>query len=428
MNTLYNEIKKHMYFNKELDSKIYELSMIILNLKKNPLIQPILINGSVGTGKTELIKIISSYHKASSMFITVEKGCSQEYYVDRIKEKILKEELHNPINIICLDNIHLISNFLNYMIKLMKYIKDNFNRDIVLIGTCNKDISINYSAYFYLLIINEYTIIEKINIVEKLKDKIADKIGCTFNLTPEANIDLNLFHRMSLGVASLERDITQIAEKKALYNNDKSKLIIDKCDIQQYFSNQEKNLYSVNDDLKVGITNSLTYNMEFNFQLKVEAKIVERSAFKSYIFGNLDKEAVDSINIASYCAINLLQQKGIELEKRKTVAISLYGVKLLKKGSSCGLAAFIACMSSILNIPICQNIGFSGEITLHGDIIGVGNIEQKIIQGYNRGIIEFYLPVQNTTEASMIPDIISKNIKINLVQNIDQIYQMFFSD
>lgn len=428
MNTLYNEIKKCMYFNKELDSKIYELSMIILNLKKKPLVQPILINGAAGTGKTYLIKIISSYHKTGSMFITVEKGYSQEYYLDRIKERILKEDINNPINIICLDNVHLISNFLNYMIKLMKYIKDNFNRDIVLIGTCNKDISINYNAYFYLLNINEYTIIEKINIVEKLKDKIADKIGYTFDLTPEANIELNLFHRMSLGVASLEMNITQIAEKKALYNNDESKLVIDKCDIQQYFLNQEKKLYSVNDDLKVGIANSLTYNMEFNFQLKVEAKIVEKSVFKSYIFGDMDKEAADSINIASYCAINLLQQKGIKLEKRKTVAINLYGVKLLKKGSSCGLAAFIACMSSILNIPIRQDIGFSGEITLHGDIIAVGNIEQKVIQGYNRGIIEFYLPLQNTSEVSMIPDIISKNIKIHLVQNIEQIYQMFFSD
>lgn len=426
MDALYQEISKNMYFSNEMDENIYQLSMIIQDRNKNSLVCPILINGLIGTGKTELLKIINRYYNSSSIFITIEKGNAGQYYLERIKNIITKENSNNVIDIVLLDNIHLINNYKNYIIKLNKYIKDNINRDILLICTSDKAVSSNYSAYFYLVNIKEYSIIEKINIVEKLKYKIMNKIGHTFDITPQANIELNLFHRMSLGISNLERDLTLIVQKKVINNENNYKLTVEKCDVEKYFLNEEKSLYSVSSDFKIGITNSLTYNTDVNFQLKVEAKVVEKSFFKTYIFGNLDKEAVDSIRIASYCAIDLLHQKAVQISEQKTLAVNLYGIETLKQGSSCGLAIFVACVSSILSIPVSQNIGFTGEITLYGNIVGVGNIEDKIIQGYNRGIIEFYLPLQNKTEVNMLPSSIKEKIKICLVDRIEQVYNIFF--
>jgi ATP-dependent Lon protease len=422
--TLCEKIKEYMYINDQLDSQLFSLSNLVANRDNE--VKPILICGSKGTGKTEIINLINEYYKENSVFITIEKIYSREHYLEVIRRSLTSQYRSNKIDIICIDDIHIIGEFYSYLINLNKNVREINKGNIIIIATCNKKISVNYIAYFNILNIREYPIEDKILIVDKISKRIAKNTGIEFEVTSGANTELNLFHRMSLGVSKLESDINNILKNKITGLENNHSIRIEKNDVTRYFNYKDNFLYSINNDFKIGISNALTRNLDFNLQLKIEAKLVYKDMIDSYIFGEFDNEALDAIKISSYSAISFLSTKGIKIPENMNLIVNCYGVDSLKKGPSCGLAVLASCMSAITNIPIYQDIGFSGYVNLHGEVIRVGNICEKVIQAYNRGIKRFYIPSQNRSDIEEIPSIVRDNIIIELVENIEKLYNMLF--
>ena len=102
------------------------------------------------------------------------------------------------------------------------------------------------------------------------------------------------------------------------------------------------------------------------------------------------------------------------------------GIK--KDGSSGGIAITTAILSILKNKIIPNNIAMTGEITLNGDILGVGSIKEKIIGAYNNGIKIIYIPYNNKVDLDNIPNNIKDKIDIRLVNNYDEIYKDLFKN
>jgi ATP-dependent Lon protease len=73
-------------------------------------------------------------------------------------------------------------------------------------------------------------------------------------------------------------------------------------------------------------------------------------------------------------------------------------------GPSAGLAFFLALYSAITRQPLPQDIAVTGEVSLSGNVRGVGGIVEKLYAARAASMRAFVLPVENAREIEAAPD------------------------
>lgn len=64
-------------------------------------------------------------------------------------------------------------------------------------------------------------------------------------------------------------------------------------------------------------------------------------------------------------------------------------------GPSAGISILIALYSSILKIPVRNDIAFTGEISIFGNILPVGGVTEKVSAAKDAGAVKAYIPFDN---------------------------------
>jgi ATP-dependent Lon protease len=103
-----------------------------------------------------------------------------------------------------------------------------------------------------------------------------------------------------------------------------------------------------------------------------------------------------------------------------------------KDGPSAGCAFTSAFISRILNRPINNLIGMTGEIELTGRITKIGGLNFKLIGAKKAGIKIVYIPKENKEDLDEIIEknnkLIDENFKVYTVEYISEFINEIFSD
>lgn len=70
-----------------------------------------------------------------------------------------------------------------------------------------------------------------------------------------------------------------------------------------------------------------------------------------------------------------------------------------KEGPSAGISITCALISVLTSKPIARDMAMTGEITIKGDVLPIGGIEEKILAACEAGIKDMILPLDNQGEA-----------------------------
>ena len=92
-----------------------------------------------------------------------------------------------------------------------------------------------------------------------------------------------------------------------------------------------------------------------------------------------------------------------------------------KDGPSAGCAITIALISALKKSVIPRDISMTGEVTIHGNVLPIGGLKEKIIGAKEFGIKKIFIPKDNKREFSLISDDIKNGIKFIFVSKIDEI-------
>ena len=77
--------------------------------------------------------------------------------------------------------------------------------------------------------------------------------------------------------------------------------------------------------------------------------------------------------------------------------------------------------SLLLGIPVKSKLAMTGEITLRGLVLPVGGIKEKTLAATRVGIRTVLLPEQNRRDLEEIDPRVRKKLKIEFVENVDQV-------
>ncbi|MCB1181132.1 MAG: endopeptidase La [Chlamydiia bacterium] len=99
-----------------------------------------------------------------------------------------------------------------------------------------------------------------------------------------------------------------------------------------------------------------------------------------------------------------------------------------KDGPSAGITMVTALLSLLLDTPVLEDLGLTGEITLTGRILGVGGIREKLIAAKRSGLKTLIFPKDNLRDYEELPDFLKDKIKVHFVEQYDEVFHLAFPD
>jgi ATP-dependent Lon protease len=91
-----------------------------------------------------------------------------------------------------------------------------------------------------------------------------------------------------------------------------------------------------------------------------------------------------------------------------------------KEGPSAGLAFAVGILSSLTHRKVRHDVAITGEITLHGSVLSVGALAQKVAAAKKAGCRAIVLPTDNEREFNDLPSKIYDGMRIIFVDKADE--------
>ncbi len=99
-----------------------------------------------------------------------------------------------------------------------------------------------------------------------------------------------------------------------------------------------------------------------------------------------------------------------------------------KDGPSAGVTMTTALLSLLIDAPVLDNLGMTGELTLTGCVLPVGGIKEKFVAARRSGLKVLILPKDNVRDYDELPEHIKKGIEVHFVEHYDEVFPIAFPE
>lgn len=229
------------------------------------------------------------------------------------------------------------------------------------------------------------------------------------------------------GLRNLEREVGSICRKiarKVADGSDKAFRILPST-VHNYLGvprfleeEREKNLTP-------GVALGLAWTAAGGEILHVEVTTMPGKG-KLHLTGQLGEVMKESGQAALSYARSRAKKIGLDPDFAETRDIHIHvpAGATPKDGPSAGVTLIMALLSALTNQPLRNDVAMTGEITLRGRVLPVGGIKEKILAAATAGVKTVILPAQNYKDFKEIPAELRRNLKLNTVEHVDEIWQL----
>lgn len=454
------ELDKTHHGLKDVKNRILEYIAVkeLTNDIKSPII---CLVGPPGVGKTSLAYSISQALHRNFVKISV-GGVNDEAEIighrrtyigskpGRIIEGLIKAKSSNPVFLI--DEIDKMTKDIkgdpsSCLLEVLdpeqnstfydNYIEEAFDLSkVMFILTANSLLDIPYALRDRLEIINltSYTTFEKLDIVKNyMFSKLLKEHGLTKNnlIIDDETINFIIKHyTKEAGVRELERVLSSLMRKIAkeiITGSKRKKFVLNEEDVIRLLGNIK--YVDIGTTINnPGVVNGLAYTDLGGSILPIEVSHYKGKGNVN-MTGSLGNVMKESAQISIGYIKNNYKEFGVDIKKLNDddIHINALHAGIPKDGPSAGITLVTAILSSFLNKKIDNKIGMTGEITLNGNILGIGGLREKSIAAYNSGIKKIFIPKENESDISEIPKELLDSLEIVFVSNYSEIFNNLFN-
>jgi len=97
-----------------------------------------------------------------------------------------------------------------------------------------------------------------------------------------------------------------------------------------------------------------------------------------------------------------------------------------KDGPSAGITMVTSLLSLLLNKPIKENLGMTGELTLTGRVLPIGGVKEKLVAAKRSGLKTIILPKGNLRDLDELPAAVKENLDLVFVEHYDEVFPVAF--
>ena len=237
-------------------------------------------------------------------------------------------------------------------------------------------------------------------------------------------------YTMEAGVRGLDRVLSKIARKVAVrvMENEmatEAKIVISKNDAAEMLGAPKLHNTKIPHADTVGTSLGLAWTEAGGAVMIIESAVMNGSGHVSYTgnLGDIMQESAQTAlaylrsNAQSYCLTDYEWQK-------HDIHIHVPEGAVPKDGPSAGITLALSLCSTLTGRMIDVSYAMTGEMTLHGDVLPIGGIREKILAAKRLGIKKLIVPADNKADVQELNDWITKDIDISYVSRIEEVFAL----
>jgi ATP-dependent Lon protease len=247
------------------------------------------------------------------------------------------------------------------------------------------------------------------------------------DVTESAVRDIVRYYTREAGVRSLERELSKICRKVVkgiLLKKYVGQVIVTAENLSEFVGVQKFSYGRAEQVSQVGQVVGLAWTEVGGDLLTIEAATMPGKGVTTRT-GSLGDVMKESVEAARTVVRSRSQRLGIkdELFDKRDVHIHVPDGATPKDGPSAGIAMTTAIVSALTGIPVKASVAMTGEITLRGEVTGIGGLKEKLLAALRGGIKTVLIPQENVKDLADIPENVKNGMEIIPVKWIDQVLQ-----
>ena len=244
------------------------------------------------------------------------------------------------------------------------------------------------------------------------------------------------------GVRNLEREIASICRKVAKEmllakqtnglskrENKKTNIHVTPQSVEKYLGVPKFRTKPAESQPRIGSVTGLAWTSVGGEILNVDATIM-RGTERLTLTGQLGDVIKESAQAAlSYIRSNA-KKLGVnpEFNKNREIHIHLPEGAIPKDGPSAGVTMAMAIISAASNRPARNDVAMTGEITLRGNVLPIGGLNEKLLAAQRSGIKTVLIPQENVKDLTEIPEKVKEGLSIVPIDTIEEAMKYVFSN
>jgi len=245
-------------------------------------------------------------------------------------------------------------------------------------------------------------------------------------LTPAALRALIRGYTEEAGVRQLQRHLIALARKAAVeVVRGGTPLSVTKRDLVTLLGPR-----TVEEDLRVrrpavGVTTGLAWTSAGGSLLPIEA-ISMPGMGRMTLTGSLGDVLRESVQTAVSYVRTFCSYLGLESDVLDNIDLHLHlpSAATPKDGPSAGVAIAVALVSLLTKEPARHDLAMTGEMSLMGQVIGVGGIREKLLAAIRAGVPEVILPRRNAEDCLRLDPEIRRRVKLHLIDDVREAFEI----
>lgn len=260
----------------------------------------------------------------------------------------------------------------------------------------------------------------------------------TVRFSDEAISKLIRHYTREAGVRNLEREIASICRKVAkelVFGKQKNgkpasskHIAVDEQKVESYLGVPKYRKHRADSSPRIGSVTGLAWTSVGGDILNVDVTIMNGQE-RFTLTGQLGEVMKESAKAAlSYIRSNA-KMLGVPpgFYKRKEIHIHLPEGSIPKDGPSAGITMAMALISAASGRPARNDVAMTGEITLRGNLLPIGGLNEKLLAAQRSGIKTVLVPKENEKDLIEIPDKVKEGLRIIPIGSISDALPWVFS-
>lgn len=224
------------------------------------------------------------------------------------------------------------------------------------------------------------------------------------------------------GVRELERQIGKIARKIAMRvaSGESSLVVVSSRNVHDYLGVPRFQSEEAESEPQTGIATGLAWTPSGGEILFVETSVMKGK-------GNLvlTGQLGDVMKESARAALSWIREHTVEYgidHDFSGIDIHLHvpAGATPKDGPSAGVAIVVSMMSALSGAMVRPDIAATGEISLHGKVMPVGGIKEKVLGARAAGINIVALPVENLKDLEEVPDELRDSMEFIALERLEE--------
>jgi ATP-dependent Lon protease len=248
-----------------------------------------------------------------------------------------------------------------------------------------------------------------------------------FELTDAALNEMIRTYTREAGVRNLEREIAKLARKAVtqIVRGDVKKVVVTPENLEDFLGVKRFRYGLAEKDDQIGVVTGLAWTSVGGDLLSIEAlRLPGKGRMKTTgKLGDVMKESIDAA--ASYVR-SIAPKIGVKPPKLDHWDIHVHVPEgaTPKDGPSAGIGMVTSIVSVLTQIPVRKDIAMTGEVTLRGNVLGIGGLKEKLLAALRGGITTVLIPEENAKDLTEIPDNVKSGLDLIPVSHVSEVLKL----